>query len=87
MNYILKQIAEICHGAPDPKATGRLAEFQRHLDRFDAGMFNILTRVHTLQAILDGTPHRHVAGTLADLHIDKCAVCGLDIRNEVHVGQ
>ena len=84
MNYLLKQIADICHDAPDPKATGNLVEFQRRLDRFDEGMCTILTKVHALQGVLDGSPHPHVAGALAGLVIDTCAVCGRDIRNEVH---
>jgi hypothetical protein len=49
-------------------------------------MGQILRLAHELQRVLDGEPHRHVTGTLADLHIDTCAVCRKDIRNEIHRG-
>lgn len=84
MNYLLKQIAEICNDSPDARLAGRLADFQHRLDEFDEGMGQILRLTHELQRVLDGEPHRHVAGTLADLHIDTCAKCGFDIRNEIH---
>lgn len=31
-----------------------------------------------------GRRHTHRAGTLAGLHIDECAICGRDLRHEVH---
>ena len=84
MNYLLKQIADICDDAPDPCSPGSLSEYQRRLNVFDDAMSRILKLARNLQGVLDGQPHRHVAGTLADLHIDTCAVCGADIRNEIH---
>jgi len=87
MNYLLKQIAEICDDAPDPDKDGSLSDFQRILDEFDEGMCQILALVKELQKILDGERHSHVAGTLADLHFDTCAKCGHDIRNEIHRGE
>ncbi len=86
MNYLLKQIAEICDDSPAPDAFGSLSDFQRRLDEFDEGMCQILRLARELQKVLDGEPHPHVAGTLADLHIDTCAVCRKDIRNEIHRG-
>ncbi len=86
MNYLLKQIAEICDDSPAPDALGSLSDFQRRLDEFDEGMCQILRLARELQKVLDGEPHPHVAGTLADLHIDTCAVCRKDIRNEIHRG-
>lgn len=86
MNYILKQIAEICDDSPTPREPGNLNDFQQQLDNYNAGLVRILELAHQLQAILDGKPHTHVAGTLADLHIDTCAVCGHDIREAVHRG-
>lgn len=29
-------------------------------------------------------PHMHVAGTTVGRHIDECAVCGQDLRCEIH---
>ena len=84
MNYILRQIAEICDDSPTPDEPGSLGDFQRRLKSYDNGMRVILALAHQLQVILDGKPHTHVAGTLADLHIDTCAVCGRDIREDVH---
>ncbi len=84
MNYILRQIAEICDDSPTPRELGSLNDFQQQLDSYNAGLVRILGLVHRLQAILGGAPHTHVAGTLADLHIDICAVCGHDIREDVH---
>lgn len=86
MNYLLKQIAVICDDSPDAREAGSLADFQHRLDEFDEGMGQILRLAHELQRVLDGEPHRHVTGTLADLHIDTCAVCRKDIRNEIHRG-
>lgn len=28
--------------------------------------------------------HRHAAGTMVGKHIDTCAKCGRDLRNEIH---
>lgn len=84
MNYLLKQIAIICDDAPAPRDLGSLADFQHRLEVFDEGFSEILRLTHKLQKVLDGEVHRHVAGTLADLHIDTCAICGRDIRNEIH---
>ena len=86
MNYILKQIAEICDDSPTPREPGSLNDFQRRLDSYDKGLVRILGLAHQLQAILDGEPHTHVAGTLAGLHIDTCAVCGHDLREDIHRG-
>ena len=86
MNYLLKQIADICDDSPDVQAFGSLADFQHRLHEFDEGMCEILRLARELQRVLDGEPHPHVAGTLADLHIDTCAKCGHDIRNEIHRG-
>jgi len=37
------------------------------------------------QPLLKGClPHVHVAGTVRGLDIDTCALCGEDIRSEVH---
>ncbi len=30
-------------------------------------------------------PHHHVAGTTVSQHIDKCALCGLDLRDDIHL--
>ena len=86
MNYLLKQIAIICDDSPDAHEAGSLSDFQRRLDEFDEGMCEILSLARELQRVLDGEPHPHVAGTVADLPIDTCAKCGLDIRNDVHRG-
>lgn len=86
MNYILRQIAEICDDSPAPREYGSLNDFQRRLDDYDERLVRILGLVRRLQAILDGEPHTHVAGTLDGLHIDTCAVCGRDIREDVHQG-
>ena len=85
MNYILKQIAEICDDSPAPREAGSLSDFQRRLDDFDERMGHILALAHEHQRILDGEPHAHVAGTLAGLHIDTCAKCGRDLREAVHM--
>ena len=86
MNYLLKQIAEICDDSPDPDKDGSLSDFQHRLDEFDVGMCQILRLARELQKVLNGESHPHVAGTLADLHINTCAVCRKDIRNEIHRG-
>ena len=86
MNYLLKQIAEICNDAPLATEMATLAQFQDRLDKFDEALCRILALTHKLQKVLDGVDRLHVAGTLADRHIDTCAVCGHDIRNEIHRG-
>ena len=30
-------------------------------------------------------PHHHVAGTIGGHHIDTCSLCGLDLRDEIHL--
>ena len=84
MNYLLKQIADICDDAPAPREAGSLSEFQRRLDDFDERMSRVLGLARELQSVLDGEPHDHVAGTLADFHIDTCGKCGRDIRSGIH---
>jgi len=86
MNFLLKQIIEICDDAPLPSESGTLAQFQDRLDELDEALVRIHNLAHELQKALAGEPHHHVAGTLADLHIDTCAVCRKDIRNEIHQG-
>lgn len=84
MNYLLKQIIEICDDAPPASGVATLAQFQERLEELDEALVRIVGLAHKLQRILDGEAHLHVAGTLADLNIDTCAVCGLDIRNQIH---
>ena len=86
MNYILRQIVVICDDSPTLHEHGSLADFQRRLNAYDRGMARILMLAHKLQEVLDGGQHMHVAGTLEDLHIDTCAICGRDIREDVHRG-
>ena len=31
------------------------------------------------------SPHVHRAGTTGGKHIDECALCGLDLRDPIHV--
>ena len=84
MNYLLKQIIDLCDDGPLPHEAGSLKEFQRRLDTFDEGMNQIHRLAHELDKVLKGEPHPHYAGTLADLDIDTCAVCGHDLRHELH---
>lgn len=39
------------------------------------------------QIVATQRPHCHAAGTKIGKHIDECAICGHDIRNEIHAGQ
>ena len=91
MNYLLKQIVEICDDAPLPSEAGTLAQFQDRLDELDEALCRIHRLARELQKVLDGEHHMHVAGTLADpsgdTHIDVCAICGHDIRHEIHRGE
>ena len=34
--------------------------------------------------VVRGRNHEHAAGTLVGKHIDECAICGHDIRHEIH---
>ena len=45
-------------------------------------MDHVKAAYHLLDAI---GPHHHVAGTTAGQHIDRCALCGLDLRDEIHL--
>ena len=46
----------------------------------------IMDHVKKAWAYLDAIgPHRHVAGTTVGQHTDKCALCGLDLRDDTHL--
>ncbi len=37
------------------------------------------------QIVVEGRDHHHAAGTMIGLDIDTCAICGKDIRNDIHI--
>ncbi len=46
----------------------------------------IMDHVKKAWAYLDAIgPHHHVAGTTIGQHIDKCALCGLDLCDDIHL--
>ena len=46
----------------------------------------IMDHVKTAATYLDALgPHHHVAGTTVGQPIDACALCGLDLRDKIHL--
>ena len=46
----------------------------------------IMDHVVAAHEILNAiSPHIHKAGTTFGKHIDECALCGLDLRDAIHV--
>ncbi len=65
------------------KARGLLAAaIRQSIDSDDQIMMDHIRAAYKLLGAIG--PHRHVAGTTVGLHIDTCALCERDIREDVH---